>query len=225
MLKLFAIMIGGLIMIRICIAAIRRMWRPLALLQKLVCGVGLGLLLLLSLALVASGYESGAWGAVAGGLVGGLFVLKFTGQLLVTPAGVHSPTKKESMPLPRQQPISDAWPAFTAKLPWTQRHRANRVKASLDSFLAEQHSRSLSIEHQSLLVTIDRRVPELLAECLARCVRATPREQRGYVERGLVSLEKIAAQAERARQEIREADDRELEVLHHYFEEVSSKPA
>jgi hypothetical protein len=225
MLKLIAIAAGGLLASWIMIAGLPRMWRPLALIQKLLCAIALALLLFLGGMLAVFGYENGAWSVAAAGVIVAFFAFKLILKLFTTRAGGYATKAPDiAAPLPTET-TQDQWPAFVAKLRWGQRRRAEAVKRSLDAFLAEQDSASISDDHRALLITVNRRVPELLGECLSRCSRATPEEQRNYLERSLASLEKIAGQAEVARREIRQADDRELDVLHRYFDEVSTKPA
>jgi hypothetical protein len=57
--------------------------------------------------------------------------------------------------------------------------------------------------------------------CIERCRNASPAERERYLDETLDKLVQIGGEAERARREVREADDRKLQVLHRYFDGVA----
>jgi hypothetical protein len=64
-------------------------------------------------------------------------------------------------------------------------------------------------------------VPELIETCLQRCANAGRDERDRYIDDTLDTLARLGEEAEQARREVREADDRRLETLHRYFDGVS----
>jgi hypothetical protein len=72
-----------------------------------------------------------------------------------------------------------------------------------------------------LLVACEKRVPELIETCVERCRNASPRERDRYIDETLARLAQLSAEAEAARRQVREADDRRLQVLHRYFDDVA----
>jgi len=131
-------------------------------------------------------------------------------------------TRATHIPLTRCVPHSD-WHRFEAQLDWVARHQARKSRAAIDRFVAERNSPSLTHEHRSLLLSCEKRVPELIETCLERCGNASPQERDHYIDETLDTLNQIGAEAERARREVRDADDRRLEMLHRYFDGVAGE--
>ena len=128
--------------------------------------------------------------------------------------------------LPSTADLADPrWRGFERQLSSGERERARRAQLAIRGYLAERDSPALTAEHQSLLLSLDKRVPELLDTCIDRCRRARQTERRHYVETTLQRLEQIGTEAERARLEVRRADDQRLEVLHRYFDGVAAPGA
>jgi len=125
--------------------------------------------------------------------------------------------------LSRSVPAMDAWSQLLTQMGWAQRRQCNDSRAKIDAFLAEEDSGSLSADHHQLLVTLRQRLPQLTEECLRRCKSATSAERNEYLQRLCKTLSDLAESAEKARREIRLADDRHLDVLHGYFASVSKK--
>jgi hypothetical protein len=176
------------------------------------------LLALVGLALGIAGLEfDQIWAAVVG-----LVVLLMAARVGWS-ARRRKPRPGESRSgLPSTADLFDPrWRSFERMLGAPDQRRARRAQASIRGFLAERNSPGLSAAHQSLLLSLERRVPELLDACHDRCHRATPEERRHYLDGTLERLEQIGRQAEVAREEVRGADDQRLEVLHRYFDGVA----
>lgn len=180
--------------------------------------IGLTMLVMLAgLVIGAAGVAEEAWWAavLGGGIV--LAALRFRW------------TMRRRRPLaakPVQAPIGapkpeDPWQCFEAVLDWVGRQQARRSRKAIAGFVAERDSPSLTHDHRALLLSCEIRVPELIRACLERCRNAAPRERDRYMDETLARLEQIGAEAERARREVREADDRRLQVLHRYFDGVA----
>lgn len=197
-------------------AALRR---PLA---RLVRAVLLGLVVLLGIAgfaAVVVGLTSDAWWAalIGGGIM--LLAARF-GWPLVRRRGPRHTSELEHVPLTRSAPDAH-WARFESSLDWVSRQQARQSRAAIERFLAERDSQSLTTEHRALLLSCEKRVPELIDACLDRCRNAKRSERESYTDETLDRLVQIAGEAERARREIREADDLRLRVLHRYFDDVA----
>ena len=197
-------------------AALRR---PLA---RLVRAVLLGLVVLLGvtgLAAAVVGLTSDAWwAAVIGGVI--MLVAFRLGWPLARRRGPRHTSELEHVPLTRSAPDAH-WSRFEANLDWVSRQQARQSRAAIERFLAERDSESVTTEHRALLLSCEKRVPELIDACLDRCRNAKRQEREAYTDETLDRLVQIAGEAERARQEIREADDQRLRILHRYFDDVA----
>lgn len=125
-----------------------------------------------------------------------------------------------AVPMTHPEP-NNVWELFDAGLDWVARKQARRARAGIDGFLAERNSSSLTQDHRALLLSCEKRVPELIATCMERCRNATGRERDRYIDETLTRLTQMGEEAERARRAVREADDRQLDVLHRYFDGVA----
>jgi hypothetical protein len=193
--------------------------RPLA---RLVGGVLLALVTVLTVTGLAIGITGLAneawWAAIVGG--GILVVAARLGWALrrgrpCGPVTDHVPITR-SLPQPH-------WQRFEAQLDWVARQQVRRSRKAIDALLAERESPSLTHEHRALLLSCEKRVPELIDACLDRCRHASSRERDFYIDETLVRLDQIGAEAERARIDIRSADDQRLKVLHRYFDGVAGR--
>ncbi len=195
-------------------------------LVRLIRAVLLGIVTLIGLiglGVGVSGIEDGSW---ALGVVGGailLLALRFGWALsrggrqrrhwAQAPAPDH-------IPLTRAEPDSP-WERFEAGLDWVARKQVRRSHAAIEGFIAEGASPSLNHEQRALLLSCEKRVPELIETCVERCRNASPRERDRYIDETLARLNQIGDEAEQARRAVREADDRRLQVLHRYFDDVA----
>lgn len=193
-------------------------WAPLAqvmrtVLRGLVMLVGLG-----GLALGVAGIEQEAWWAaiLGGGII--LVALRWGWSL----RRHHRRPAERSAHIRPDVPAraEGPWDRFERALDWVGRQQTRRSRKAITGFLAERDSPSLSHDQRALLLSCEKRVPELIQTCLERCRNASPRERDRYIDETLARLDRIAAEAERARQDVREADDRRLQVLHRYFDGV-----
>ena len=217
MLRILAALVASLA-VGLVVAAAERAEGPLSRLIRVLLIGAVALLVLIGLLIGIAGLASEAWWAAA---IGGLFLLlaarlgwKLRRRRLADPG--------PSVPLTAALP-GVRWKKFDAQLPWTQRQQVRAARESIEGFLAERRSPSLTLEHQSLAVSLERRVPELIDTCLDRCRQARPEERRRYVDETLARLTQIGAEAEQARREVRAADDQRLQVLHRYFDGVTEK--
>lgn len=217
MLRIVAALVGSLAF-ALLMAAGERVHRPLnRLIRAAVVGL-VGLLCLIGLVIGAAGLVNEAWWAA---VIGGLFLLLAArlGWKLRRRAAARESTVRRGPGVPSTNLLPDLrWRKLDKCLSWPERQRARLARESISGFLAERQSPSLTHEHQSLLVSLERRVPELIDTCLDRCQRARPDERRAYVNETLDRLVQIGAEAEQARAEVRTADDQRLQVLHRYFD-------
>jgi hypothetical protein len=115
------------------------------------------------------------------------------------------------------------WARFSTLLDRRQREQARVARERIRAFLGERQSGSLDPHHQQLLISCEKRVPELIDTCLERCRTARPGERCDYAGATLERLVRIGEEAEAARSSIREVDDGRLLTMHHYFDAVASK--
>ena len=192
--------------------------RPLV---RLVRGLLAGLVAVVGLAGAAigvAGLSTEAWWAVVLG-AGMLLIALRLGWALRRPR--RRPVDDvQHVPLTRLEPDA-RWTGFERDLDWVGRQQARRARTAIEGFVAERNSQSLTHEHRALLLSCEKRVPELLDAVEERCRNASRQERLRYVDNTLNTLVQIGSEAERARREVREADDRRLEVLHRYFEGVA----
>lgn len=195
--------------------------RPLA---RLARAVLLGLVVLLAVtgfAAVVTGLTSDAWwAAVIGGAI--MLLSARLGWPLVRRRGPRHSKDLEHVPLTRTAPDA-RWTRFERTLDWVSRQQARQSRAAIERFLAEGESESLNSEHRTLMISCEKRVPELIDACLDRCRNANRHERERYMDETLDRLVQIAGEAEQARREIRDADDRRLRVLHRYFDGVAGE--
>jgi hypothetical protein len=71
-----------------------------------------------------------------------------------------------------------------------------------------------------LLISCEKRVPELLDACLERCRGARPGERCDYAGATLERLVRIGEEAEEARRSIRQQGDGRLLTMQTYFDHV-----
>lgn len=179
------------------------------------------LLGLAGLAIAATGLAEKAWWAaiLGGGILAGALRL---GWALRRPRRERRIAAPSHIPLVEAAP-EDPWTRFDANLDWVGRQQARRSRKAIAGFLAERDSPSLTADQRSLLLSCEKRVPELIQTCVDRCRNASPRERDAYIDETLARLDRIGAEAERARRDVREADDRRLQVLHRYFDGVAGE--
>lgn len=190
--------------------------RPLARLTRAVLRGVVAVLVAAGLAIGVTGLVTEAWWAAI--LGGGLLVVALRlVWALRRPRRGKQVDQIEHVPLTRS--VADPhWQRFEADLDWVARQQARRSRRAIEGFLAERDSPSLTHEHRSLLLSCEKRVPELIDTCLDRCRNASRDERERYVDETLDRLVQIGGEAERARREVRKADDQRLQVLHRYFD-------
>lgn len=195
---------------------------PLArLVRALLTGMA-ALLAIAGLSIGAAGLQNDAWWAVVFG-AGILLVAFRLGWALRRGTSRQAPAKEpDHVPLTRPTP-DPHWRRFELGLDWVARKQVQRSRASIAGFLAERDSPSLTQEHRALLLSCEKRVPELIDTCVERCRNATGRERERYIDETLDTLNQIGAEAERARREVRQADDQRLQVLHRYFDGIAGE--
>lgn len=191
--------------------------RPVARLMRLLLLSLATILGVVGLVVGVSGVAGESWWAAVIGaiLVGGAIRLAWKFR-----------SRRPHQQAPQHVPLTSAvenphWRRLDADLDWVSRKQARKAQTSIDRFLAERESPSLSAEHRALLISCEKRVPELIDACLDRCRNAGADERRRYIDSTLDTLVGLGAEADRARREVREADDRRLQVLHRYFDGVA----
>jgi len=223
MLRILAALIGSLAF-ALLIALGEHLHGPLTRLYRGLLTAAVVLLTVIGLMVGSAGLANEAWWAA---ILGGLFLL-FAARLgwkLRRWSRERNEALRRGPGVPSTNLLPDLrWRKLEKVLTWPERQRARLARESIQGFLAERQSSSLTHEHQSLLVSLERRVPELIDTCLDRCQRARSDERRTYVNETLERLAQIGAEAEQARAEVRAADDQRLEVLHRYFDGRITEP-
>lgn len=187
------------------------------LVRALLAGIA-AILAIAGAAAAAAGISSEAWWAVVAGAGMVLVALRLAWALRRPRCRRVEPV--DHVPLTRPQ-AGSPWDAFEAQLDWVGRQQARRARAAIDGFIAERESPSLTIEQRALLLSCERRVPELLDAVAERSRNASRSERLHYIDDTLGTLVRIGGEAERARREVREVDDRRLQVLHRYFDGIA----
>ena len=217
----FLLLLGLSVGVGFLFAAADRARRPLArIVRALVLGTA-ALLAIGGLAVAATGVAGESWwvAIIGGGMVAVAIRLAWA---MRRRRGPRIAADGEPAHVPLTRPLHDPrWQRFEAGLDWISRKQARQARAAIDGFLAERDSPSLTVEHRTLLLSCEKRVPELIDICLERCRNARPEERGRYVDETLDTLVQLGAEARRARREVREADDRRLQVLHRYFDGVA----
>jgi len=121
-----------------------------------------------------------------------------------------------AMPDPR-------WARLASHLDRRQREQARLARERIAALLAERQSAALTPEEAQLMISCERRVPELIDTCLDRCRSARPDERCDYAAPTLERLVRIGEEAEAARRQIRSRDDGRLTTMHQYFDAVTAK--
>jgi hypothetical protein len=115
------------------------------------------------------------------------------------------------------------WARFGGLLDRSQREQARLARDRIRALLGERNSASLSPHEAQLLLSCEKRVPELIDACLERCRGARPGERCDYAGATLERLVRIGEEAEEARRSIRARDDLRLATMHNYFDAVTDR--
>jgi len=216
------LLVFGSLLLGLILLIADKLRRPLGKLVRLVAVTIVAALAIAGVALgAASIVEEAWWLAILGAL--SLFGAARLGWSL------RRRRLREPLREPAHVPLTRAipgwhWRRFESNLDWVSRKQAQHSRTAIDKFLAERDSPSLSVDHRTLMLSCEKRVPELIETCLQRCANASRDERDRYIDETLETLARIGSDAEQARREVREADDRRLETLRRYFDDVSGKP-
>jgi hypothetical protein len=205
----------------ILIAVAAAVQRPLVRLFKAILIGLVSLLAVMGMVGLVAGLTGDSVVAIVVGSVALLLAI-LLGRPLMRRRRPSHPRELEHVPLTRAPPDA-RWTRFERDLDWVARQQARQSRAAIERFLAEKDSPSLSHEHKALMISCERRVPELIDACLERCRNAKRHERERYMDDTLDRLVHIAGEAEQARLEVREADDARLRILHRYFDDVSKE--
>lgn len=115
------------------------------------------------------------------------------------------------------------WAQLSGLLDRRQREEARVARERIRAFLGEGQSGSLGPHEAQLLISCEKRVPELIDACLERCRTARPGERCNYAEGTLARLVRIGEEAEAARTAIRDRDDHRLATMQRYFDTVATR--
>jgi hypothetical protein len=215
----FLIPVIGSLGLGLILAVTATLHRPLVRMFRAVLIGIVALLAIAGIGLITAGVTNDAlWATVVGGAVM-LVALRMGWPLIRRRRPIHR-RELEHVPLTRSAPDT-RWTKFENGLDWVSRQQARQARAAIERFLAERGSESLTVEHRTLLISCEKRVPELVDACLERCRNAKRQERERYMDETLDRLVHLAGEAERARREVREADDQRLKVLHRYFDDVA----
>ena len=141
-----------------------RIRRPLVrLIRVLLMGV-VTVVGLIGLGVGITGFEDGSLAVGVVGLAIALLALSFGWTL--SRAGRqrrhwNAAPAPDHVPLTRPEPDA-AWDRFEAGLDWVARKQARRSRAAIEGFLAERDSPSLTHDQRALLLSCEKRVPELI---------------------------------------------------------------
>lgn len=112
------------------------------------------------------------------------------------------------------------WARLSSHLDRRQREQARVARERIAALLAERQSAALTPDEAQLMISCEKRVPELIDACLDRCRSARPEERCDYAAPTLERLVRIGEEAESARLRIRSRDDGKLTTMHTYFDNV-----
>nr|WP_314441783.1 hypothetical protein [uncultured Sphingomonas sp.] len=115
------------------------------------------------------------------------------------------------------------WARLASHLDRRQREAARLARERIAALLAERQSAALTPEEAQLMISCEKRVPELIDTCLERCRTARPDERCDYAGPTLERLTRIGEEAERTRLAIRARDDGRLTTMHRYFDSVTAR--
>lgn len=124
---------------------------------------------------------------------------------------------------PRAMPLDPRWSRLSALLDRRQREQARLARERIAALLAERRSAALTPDEAQLMISCEKRVPELIDACLERCRTARTDERCDYAAPTLERLVRIGEEAEAARRSIRGRDDQQLTTMHHYFDAVARR--
>ncbi len=103
-----------------------------------------------------------------------------------------------------QDPFETAWATAAGEADWAV-SRVAAARTSCARLVAIADAEPLATDAVDWANVIRRRVPDLVAACMAECADATPGERRRTLEDLVESLEKIGAEAERRRDRFRDS--------------------
>jgi hypothetical protein len=112
------------------------------------------------------------------------------------------------------------WARLSSHLDRRQREQARLARERIGALLAERQSAALTQDEAQLMISCEKRVPELIDACLDRCRSARAEERCDYAAPTLERLVRIGEEAEAARLRIRGRDDGRLTTMHRYFDAV-----
>lgn len=128
-----------------------------------------------------------------------------------------------AMAMPGLSALPDPrWVRLSALLDRSQREQARVARERIRAFVGEGRSAALGSHEAQLLISCERRVPELIDACLERCQGARPGEKCDYAGATLDRLVRIGEEAEEARRSIRQQGDGRLLTMQTYFDTVVS---
>lgn len=222
MLRILAALVGSLAFTAL-LALGETVQRPLARLIRFVLLTAIAVLTVIGVAIGGTGLANEAWWAAAlGGLI--LLLVARLAWKMRRSGRERQVALGRGATVPSTNFLPDLrWRKLDGVLNWPDRQRVRLAREHIQGFLAERESPSLTGEHRSLLLSLERRVPELIDTCLERCQRARANERRNYIDATLEKLTRIGEEAESARREVRAADDTRLQVLHRYFDGVTGE--
>lgn len=220
MLRILAFALAVAVASRLLLWVADRAWQPVAVPLRVIVGLGAALIAWLGYAL-AFGDESLSVSALASGCA--LLVLA-TYLVFRTVARRSIQPSKDRISLPSTKPrLSVEWAPFVASLGWGARSRASQAHHRIHRFVSHADRLELDPKHQSLVIALKRRVPELLIEWQRCCVGASADERQQYSLRALSILEQLASEADRALTELRQDGDRAFDSLERYFAGFTGK--
>lgn len=195
-----------------------RVWRLLAAPLRF-----LAILLVLAMAAGGIGLITSGDGEMA--MAGGVLLLGVAAYWLTKLTSRKSPPNPAGVSVPPTASRfgTDEWSPLVASLGWRQRSRAADARGSIKRYLVEARQRGLVGHDEGLSIALERRVPELLAEWQRRCAGASAEERQAYGARTLSILEGLAAEADRARAELRSDGDRAFDTLERYFSRFTDR--
>ncbi|GAA0739206.1 hypothetical protein [Sphingomonas japonica] len=110
-----------------------------------------------------------------------------------------------------------AWSALAREGDWAA-SRVAVARTSCERFLKVADDSGMIVETEGLAIRIRKHIPAHIETCLAHAADATPAERRLLVEEALATVERVGAEADRLREEIKRRQASDLEVQRRHLE-------
>lgn len=110
-----------------------------------------------------------------------------------------------------------AWEALAREGDWAA-SRVAVARTSCERFLKAADRSGMIVETEGLAIRIRKHIPSHIETCLAHGADATPAERRLLVEEALATVERVGAEADRLREEIKRRQATDIAVQRRHLE-------